>query len=213
MDKAPKDFPADIGRIDQATLASLRSTLGMNMTCSLVNGSLSLRETDPWERLTARGVLIFTSPRKNQDPTATKTFYLRPELLLPELYAMQRLVADFKLPGRLGQPFGSPGEPQLGCGVNTGCEGLATVFRIDIYSEKLQVPYADSDGDIGFHSFDTRIEFIGAAMVDNRSHSKERVFAIVTKGLDGLRLTIESSIRDDTENQLELARKPRLTLT
>ncbi len=206
-------LPLDIGQLDEATIAVLRSTVGSNLSCRVVSGTITLNETDPWRRLTARGLLLAAFQGASAAPESQFSFFLRPELLDPENYAMQRLTADTNLPPTLrDDQQRSRGEPRLDCILATGLESYATITRIEIFDESVKVPYADSDGDVGWHRFDTRIAFVGHVHLRGKPVGVERTFTVCTTGLDRLTLTVETASQNQASGPDDARPVPRLTL-
>lgn len=159
-------LPPDIGRLDPETIEVLRGTIGLNLHCDLVDATIRLNEADPTRRVVARGAVFTAAPRPNR-PAGGATglrFWLRAAPLPQSAdHAIQRLQASRDIPPSLITDA-KAAAPSLGARLATSLESVVTVSQVAIFSEPLRVAYADSDGDVGFHDFDTRIDFIGTLL-------------------------------------------------
>lgn len=166
-------LPADIGHLDAETINLLRGTIGLNLHCDLVDGTVRLNEADPARRIVARGA-VFTAALRPGRPAGDAIpgrFWLRP-VPLPQScdYAVQRLQASRDLPSGLLVDE-DVATPRLGARLATSLESVVTVTKVAIFNEPLRVAYADSDGDVGVFGFDTRIDFIGTLLKRTLSFS------------------------------------------
>jgi hypothetical protein len=159
-------LPPDIGQLDADTLELLRGTIGHNLHCELVDGIIRLNEPDPAQRVVARGAVFTAAPRPGRTGTGTAPmrFWLRPALL-PEAsdYAILPLRASRDMPASLASNDSVPA-PRLGARLATSLESVVTVSRVEIFSERRKVAYADGDGDIGSFDVDSRIDFVGSLL-------------------------------------------------
>ena len=159
-------LPPDIGQLDADTIDILRGTIGLNLHCDLVDGTIRLNEVDPAQRVVARGAVFTAAPRPGRPGTGTAParFWLRPALL-PEAsdYALLPMRASRDMPASLASEA-SISTPRLGARLATSLESVVTVTRVDIFGERRKVAYADGDGDIGSFDVDTRIDFVGSLL-------------------------------------------------
>ena len=162
-------LPEDTRRIEPASMDVLRSMIG---------GCLSVFQIGPritnshalWEmRPAARGLLVsvhrFDKTGRADTGADTLSIWLRPEMLPEfEIYAIQKLHASLVEPFSIverGRVPGSTLELDQQYELKTEFRSAFRVTRIDIFSVPEKVYYADSDGDIGLHEFDSRIEITG----------------------------------------------------
>lgn len=159
-------LPPDIGHLDAETINLLRGTIGLNLYCDLIDGTIRPTETDPTRRIVARGAVFTAAPRPGRPvgDAIPGRFWLRP-VPLPQScdYAVQRLQASRNLPSSLLVDE-DVATPRLGARLATSLESVVTVTQVAIVNEPLRVAYADSDGDVGVFGFDTRIDFIGTLL-------------------------------------------------
>ncbi len=212
MDHPPSDLATDIGHLDEDTLSALRLLPGKCLTCQLVDGRLRPECEEPSQRVGARGLLLTAHPGRGE---AGEPFpiYLRPEVVTPDDYELQRLRADIDPPPALrDDPDRSPRtDPRLGCSVDTGLSALFAITRIDIFSEVVPVYASDCWDPLGERAFDTRIEFIGSVRGLRQAVSPERVFAVHADGRDTYHVSVETFVRPVGTGS-ETTRRPRLTL-
>ncbi|MGE3644710.1 MAG: hypothetical protein AB7F96_12720 [Beijerinckiaceae bacterium] len=160
-------LPPDIGKIDAASMAVLRSMIGANLSVYKIEPQERMSQA-LWEmRPAARGLLIVLHRfgRAENDGHDDVSIWLRPELL-PESdeYAIQRLHASHAEPFSRVPAGRSPGitvELNQKFELKTEFRSSIRVLRIDIFGVPGKVCFDYSDGNIGFHDFDSRIEISG----------------------------------------------------
>lgn len=159
-------LPPDIGHLDPGTIDLLRGTIGLNLHCDLIDGTIRPNEGDPMRRVVARGAVFTaaTRPGRPSGDAELKRFWLRPSPLPQSCdYAIQRLQASRDLPAGL-LVDDTVSAPRLGTRLATSLESVVTVTEVTVFNEPLKVAYADSDGHAGVFGFDTRIDFIGTLL-------------------------------------------------
>lgn len=198
--------------IDPASIEILRSMIGAHLSVYQIEpGESNLYAL--WEmRPAARGLLIVLH-RFGKDKVADASdasIWLRPEIV-PEFedYAIQRLHASFAEPFshvQVGWVAESTAELDQRFELKTEFRNAYTVTRIDVFAVAGKVYYADSDGDIGLHEFDSRIEITGG------DGTRQHTLSVDVNCSDGKKLFPGAYDSSKEIQRPPGAMKPRMTI-